>query len=177
MLLAVSRVDMNLFEKIVRTLMGEDTVTVARYLLQNPDSTDEEISDDLNLNIKLVRNALFKLNEQSLARFRRIRNPETGYFVYYWTLESSKVYDLIRRRSTKIIRLLKERIEFESENLLYYCGNEDCTPVVLDVAYQNDFVCENCDQPLDQQDNELKIEFLENVIDALSESFFGGRKA
>ena len=170
--MSVKAVDMRLFERIVGTLMGEDTVNVAKYLLENPESTDEEIADDLSLNIKVVRNALFKLNEQSLARFRRIRNADTGYFVYYWTLESTKVYDLIRRRSNKIIKLLKQRIEFESENLLYYCGGEDCTPVVLDVAYMSNFICQNCKQPMDQQNNDITVEFLEAVIEELTSSFF-----
>lgn len=170
--MTVKAVDMRLFERIVGTLMGEDTVYVAKYLLQNPESTDEEMADDLNLNIKVVRNALFKLNEQSLARFRRIRNADTGYFVYYWTLESAKVYDLIRRRSNKIIKLLRQRIEFESENLMYYCGTDDCTPVVLDQAYTDNFVCKTCNKPMDQQNNDITVEFLEAVIEELQTSFF-----
>lgn len=165
---AFKKVDMALFTRIIGTLMGEDTVNIAFYLLDNPDSTDEEIAEDLNLNVKVVRNALFKLNEQSLARFRRIRNADTGYFVYYWTIESNKIYDLIRRRSTKIIKLLKQRIDFESENLLYFCGSENCQPQVLDVAYTSNFICPGCQKPLDQQNSDVRIEFLETVIDELT---------
>ena len=75
---SLKKVDMALFTRIIGTLMGEDTVNIAFYLLDNPDSTDEEIAEESNLNVKVVRNALFKLNEQSLARFRRIRNADTG---------------------------------------------------------------------------------------------------
>ena len=92
--------------------MGEDTVLVAEYLLENPEAVDEEIAEDLDLNIKVVRNSLFKLNEQSLARFRRIRNSETGYFVYHWTLDPSKMKDMINRRRNRIVSLLQKRIEY-----------------------------------------------------------------
>ncbi|HKZ42086.1 MAG TPA: hypothetical protein VJ044_14070 [Candidatus Hodarchaeales archaeon] len=167
----VGTIDLKLFNRIVGTLMGEDTVDVAKYLLENPDATDEEVADDLKLNVKVVRNALFKLNEQSLARFRRIRNADTGYFVYYWNLESGKVKDLIRRRGKKIVSILKQRLEYESDNLLYHCGNNECQPKALDAAYQANFVCGTCQQPLDQQDTAERTEFLEAVIEELQKSF------
>lgn len=149
--------------------MGDDTVAVAEYLLENPEATDEEIAEDLELNIKTVRNSLFKLNEQSLARFRRIRNSETGYFIYHWVIESSKMRDMINRRKNKIITLLQQRINYEEDNLLYHCGNEECQPMTLDQAYGNDFVCVSCGAQTDQMDNSVRVEFLEAVIDTLRE--------
>ena len=159
----------HLFRKIVDSLMGEDTVSVAEYLLENPEAVDEEIAEDLDLNIKVVRNSLFKLNEQSLARFRRIRNSETGYFVYHWTLDPSKMKDMINRRRNRIVSLLQRRIEYEEENLLYHCGNEECKPMTLDQAYANDFICIHCGNTADQMDNTLRSEFLNAVIDNLKE--------
>ena len=158
-----------LFRKIVESLMGEDTVGVAEYLLENPEAVDEEIAEDLELNIKVVRNSLFKLNEQSLARFRRIRNSETGYFVYHWTLDPSKMKDMINRRRNRIITLLQRRINFEEDNLLYHCGNEECKPMTLDQAYANDFACIHCNTSSDQMDNGIRLEYLEAVIDTLKE--------
>ena len=156
-----------LFRKIVQSLMGDDTVEVAEYLLENPEATDEEMAEDLELNIKVVRNSLFKLNEQSLARFRRIRNSETGYFVYHWTLDPLKMRDMINRRRNKIIQNLKLRIDYEENNLLYHCGNEECQPQTLEKSYQTNFVCSTCGRTTDQMDNSVRIEFLEAVIDSL----------
>ncbi|MFW9992805.1 MAG: hypothetical protein ACFFD4_12220 [Candidatus Odinarchaeota archaeon] len=153
----------SLLFKVIETLMGEETVIVAEYLSNHPGAIDEEIAEILEINIKAVRNCLFKLNEQSLAKFRRIRNPDTGYFVYYWNFESEKLKNLVDRRKKHILKLLAQRSEYEERNLLYSCETNECLPVVLDTAYELDFICPNCGEPLDQQDNEKIQQFLKNL--------------
>ncbi|MHA2364437.1 MAG: hypothetical protein ACXAC7_10800 [Candidatus Hodarchaeales archaeon] len=159
----------SLFRKIIQSLMGDDTVQVSEYLMENPEATDEEMAEDLDINIKIIRNSLFKLNEQSLARFRRIRNSDTGYFVYHWTLDPNKMRDMLNRRNNKIIDNLKQRILFEEDNLLYHCNNPECQPMTLEQAYTTNFVCRTCGQNTDQMDNSIRVEFLEAVIDTLKD--------
>ncbi|MHA2296114.1 MAG: transcription factor E [Candidatus Hodarchaeales archaeon] len=158
----------NLLFKVIETLMGEETVVVAEYLIKHPGAIDEEIAETIEMNIKSVRNCLFKLNEQSLAKFRRIRNPDTGYFVYYWTFESERLLNLVERRKKQILKLLSQRSEYEERNLLYSCENSGCLPVVLDMAYELNFSCPNCGEALDQQDNEKIQQFLEDLNSKLS---------
>ena len=153
--------------KVIETLMGEETVQVAVYLINNPETIDEEIAENIEMNIKTVRSCLFKLNEQNLARFRRIRNSDTGYFVYYWIFEKDKLINLIDRRKKHILKLLSQRYEYEERNLLYSCENPECLPVVLEMAYELDFVCPSCGDPLDQQDNEKIQNYLSKLIDTL----------
>lgn len=153
--------------KVIETLMGEETVQVAIYLINNPDTIDEEIAENLEMNIKTVRSCLFKLNEQNLAKFRRIRNSDTGYFVYYWVFEKDKLINLIDRRKKHILKLLSQRYEYEERNLLYSCENPECLPVVLEMAYELDFACPSCGESLDQQDNEKIQDFLLNLINSL----------
>jgi len=159
----------DLLFKVIETLMGEETVQVAIYLINHPETIDEDIAENIEMNIKSVRSCLFKLNEQNLARFRRIRNPDTGYFVYYWVFEKDKLINLIERRKKHIIKLLSQRYEYEERNLLYSCENPECLPVVLDMAYELDFICPSCGDPLDQQDNEKIQGFLSNLISILEQ--------
>jgi len=158
----------NLLYEVINILMGEETVMVAEYLINNPGAIDEEIAENIEMNIKAIRNCLFKLNEQSLAKFRRIRNTETGYFVYYWNFEPERLLHLVERRKKQILKLLAQRAEYEERNLLYRCDGINCLPVVLDRAYELDFTCPDCGEPLDQQDNEKIQKFIQKLTDKLS---------
>ncbi len=93
--------------------MGYDTVLVAEYLDENPYTIDEQIAEDLDLDIKIIRNSLYKLHQEKLADFRKKPNFQTGYFSYYWKVDLSKIKSLMDRRRNKVISLLQYRINGE----------------------------------------------------------------
>lgn len=148
--------DEELFKKVVNVLMGEEAVIIALNVLNHPETTDEDIALETELNIKVIRNILFKLNEESLAFFRRERNPDTGYFIYHWTIDVQKLKRMLENKLKLINQLISDRINYEEENLLYTCGNDKCTPLSLDEAYEYGFVCPACNEALDEQTGEEK---------------------
>ncbi len=178
---------------IIIKLTDETTVKVLNVLLDQKEIIDEEIVNILNeeierkyeainedeehkiprIALKEVRKSLYKLNERSLARYRRVRDKETGYFVYFWTPIWERIRDLIisRRKMTK--KKLLQRLDYEQRNLLYVC-DEGHTPVTFSDAFELGFICTTCGKELSQKDNTKTIHFLEQKIKVLDEELKTG---
>jgi transcription initiation factor TFIIE subunit alpha len=165
---------------IILKLTDETTVEVLNILLTEKEIIDEDIVNILNekieeseegqpegedqdiprIALKMVRKSLYMLNERSLARYRRVRDKETGYFVY-----------IIRRKLS--LKKLRQRLDYEQRNLLYVC-EEDHTPVTFSDAFELGFICTTCGKELSQKDNTKTIEFLKSKISILEEELKTG---
>ncbi|MFX0150558.1 MAG: transcription factor [Candidatus Hodarchaeota archaeon] len=171
-------------DDIIYKLTDETTVKVLNVLLEHREIIDEEIVNILNeileqtepasdknqeptrIALKEVRKSLYRLNERSLARYRRVRDKETGYFVYYWSPIFERVRDLIISRRKHSIKRLKQRLDYEQRNLLYVC-NGGHTPVTFSDAFELGFICTTCGEELAQKDNKKTIEYLKGKIQEL----------
>jgi transcription initiation factor TFIIE subunit alpha len=171
---------------IILKLTDEVTVKVLNSLLEHKEIIDEDIVNELNegieqqpsdsevdqesdvirIALKEVRKSLYKLNERSLARYRRVRDKETGYFVYYWSPIWERIRDLIISRRKQTIKRLKQRLDYEQRNLLYVC-EEGHTPVTFSDAFELGFICNVCSQELAQKENEETISILKKKITEL----------
>ena len=140
---------------------------------ENFEITDEEIANRTEMPLKSVRRALYRLNEWFLARYRRERDNDTGYFVYNWSLAIERLEDLINHRKSRTIQLLQQRLDYEERHLLYSCGNIECLQLLFGEAFEHGFVCPTCAAPLAPQNNEDTIEFLKARIRQIEEADFG----
>ena len=75
-----------------------------------------------------------------------------------------RLKDLILRKRQDIIQLLKQRLSFESKQLLYGCDKLECTPLSFEKSYEVGFMCPTCQEPLTQVDNKELVAFLEEKI-------------
>ncbi|MHA1994842.1 MAG: transcription factor [Candidatus Hodarchaeales archaeon] len=171
-------------DDVILKLTDEVTVKVLNILLEHREIIDEDIVNILNegldqdetetpeedhivrIALKEVRKSLYKLNERSLARYRRVRDKETGYFVYYWSPIWERIRDLIVSRRKLTIKKLKQRLDYEQRNLLYVC-EEGHTPVTFSDAFEFGFLCTVCGQELAQKENAETIAVLQNKISEL----------
>ncbi len=177
-------------DDIILKLTDETTVKVLNILLTEKEIIDEDIVNRLNeeieklfgvqvedqeegegpdiprIALKMVRKSLYRLNERSLARYRRVRDKETGYFVYYWSPIWERIRDLIINRRKLTLKKLRQRLDYEQRNLLYVC-DEDHTPVTFSDAFELGFICTTCGKELSQKDNAKTIEFLKLKISSL----------
>jgi transcription initiation factor TFIIE subunit alpha len=180
-------------DDVILKLTDEVTVKVLNILLDQREIIDEDIVNILNQGIdeersdtesseeekiirialKEVRKSLYKLNERSLARYRRVRDKETGYFVYYWSPIWERIRDLIISRRKQTIKKLKQRLDYEQRNLLYVC-EEGHTPVTFSDAFEFGFLCTVCGQELAQKENEETISVLQNKISELEKTLKTG---
>jgi len=69
--------DQRLLFDFLEELLGEEGVEVANIIYEK-EATDEEISKITHLRINNVRRALYKLYDNRLATYRRIKDKETG---------------------------------------------------------------------------------------------------
>ena len=167
----------NTLNPILEQLVGEGTVAVAQILLAEGEMTDEAIAaklqenstsdEPLEMSLKIVRKSLYKLNEKYLASYRRVRDPETGYFIYYWTIQRERLRILIQNRRKRSLQVIGQRLSHEERHLLYHCSSIQCPSVTFGSAFEAGFVCPSCGEPLIQQDNEDSIRFLKGKVDAM----------
>ncbi|MEX2719977.1 MAG: transcription factor E [Candidatus Wukongarchaeota archaeon] len=155
---------------LAREVAGEEGVKVVKLLAQKSSMTDEELAQKTELNLNKIRKVLYRLYDARLATYRRVRDSETGWFVYYWQLEKNKIYEFASRKTRLVIKVLKQRLNFEENNVFFECGNESCRRLNFDEAFDVGFTCQNCGAPLTQIDNSQIIEALKKEIRKLEKS-------
>ena len=75
-------VDDETLKKVV-TLFGEDAVRVVEVLKGVDEITDNEIMEQTEIRINLVRKTLYRLYDHSLVGLRQSRDKETGWFIFH----------------------------------------------------------------------------------------------
>jgi transcription initiation factor TFIIE subunit alpha len=156
-----------LIKQVVIEFAGEDAFEVVTHLKEDEETTDEEIANNTGMRLNAVRKILYKLYDLHLASYRRTRDKQTGWFVYYWILEPERIHGLLRDKKTKVLEKLKQRLQFETGNTFYHCNNNGCPRHTFEEAMTNAFKCPNCNGQLVHVDNVQIINLLRKQIDIL----------
>ena len=159
------------FVKIAGLIGGEEYIRVARALLNNDDSTDEEIASATGLKINTVRRVLYDLFGRSLITGIRVRDLKRGWFVYRWRAQRDQVDGFIEGQKRKMLDRLRRKLEYEESHEFYGCTTSGCRKMSFEEAMESLFRCPTCLKVLDRIDNsELKealrwkIEQIENEL-------------
>ncbi|KKN33532.1 hypothetical protein LCGC14_0802890 [marine sediment metagenome] len=164
---------------------GEIAIYVGKELLiaKSLDITDEDITEKIKESIKdtdmdfehdgkeilklnSVRKTLYKLYSEKLAQFRRIRDKSTGWFIYYWWHQFDLFEEILLEKKNLIEGKLRDRLQFEENNYFFICKTcqKSAIKYNFDEAFERNFRCPDCGNPLKAQDNRSIIEFLKNKI-------------
>lgn len=146
--------------KIAGLLGGEEYIKVARALLNNEDSTDEEIASATGLKINTVRKVLYDLFGRSLISGIRVRDLKRGWYVYRWRAQREQVDAFIEMQKRKLLEKLKQRLAYEEQHEFYHCNNPNCTSKTFEQAMESFFKCPSCGAPLVRINNEEIIKLL-----------------
>ena len=157
----------DLFRLVVEEIAGKEGVDVSTVLVNAEETTDEEIATKTDLKLNIVRRILYKLHDNHLASYRRIRDADTGWFLYYWKIDPKKAQALVNRKKRMVLNLLEQRLEHESNNDLYTCVNRDSSPVPFEEAMNLSFRCPTCNGQLEFVDNAQAISFLRKRVEEL----------
>jgi transcription initiation factor TFIIE subunit alpha len=156
--------------EVVDDIAGEEVKQVTLVLLNaDGETTDEEISEKLDMRLNQVRKSLYKLYDLQLATFRRIRDKSTGWFVYFWTLHPERIDMFVEKKQQEVLEKLNSRLDYEENNMFFTCNNPECPRVIFQEAMDNNFECEHCGGRLEAFDNEQLIKVLKEKISELEE--------
>ncbi len=153
------------FEEIIKVIIGESAVTIARMVYNNPGITDMEISQKSNLKVNIIRKTLYFLYNNQLAYYKRVRDKETGWFIYQWYLQPNNLKKFKDEMKRRVLKKLQERLEYEKMNSFYRCINREHMRMTFDEAYENNFKCKVCGAVLEYEENETIKRVLEAMIE------------
>jgi transcription initiation factor TFIIE subunit alpha len=127
---------------------------------------DFEENDEEKLKLNTVRKTLYKLYSAKLAQFRRVRDKNTGWFIYYWWHDFDKLNEILLEKEQLINGKLRDRLKFELNNYFFIC--EKCrrpdTRFKFDEAVDLNFKCPTCEGILVADENKDIIAFLKEKI-------------
>ncbi|EHP87222.1 transcription factor E [Methanotorris formicicus] len=141
----------------------EEGFEILDALLELGEATDDEIARKLNLKLNLVRKLLYKIYEARLVDYKREKDEETNWYTYTWKPTIEKLPYVVKKKVNHILDDLKKRLEFEENNMFFYCP--ECNlRFVFDEAMETGFRCPRCDGILQEFDNREIIRSLKEQI-------------
>ncbi len=133
---------------------NENSISIIKCLLEGK-ITDEEISEEIELRLNIVRKILYRLYDAGLASYKRSKDPETQWYTYRWKFEKDKVIDIITKKFEENSREMEESLAYEEDNMFFSCIN-GCR-YKFEEASEYNFVCPECEKTLEYQDNSSLI--------------------
>jgi len=149
----------NLLTTVVET---ETNLPIVKCLM-NGISTDEEIAEKTEIRLNIVRKILYKLHDEGLASYKRSKDPETQWYTYNWIFESDEVHKQLKSRSTTMLEKLNNILEHEENNMFFSCP-EKHVRYDFEMASTLDFMCPECGEEIQFEDNIETINKLKEEI-------------
>ena len=151
---------------LARKIHGDVAGRIIERLIKVGEATDEQLSQALGIEIGTIRRVLNELYESRLVKYRRVRDEEQGWYLYYWRLTDEYPTRVLEERRRKAVEVLKRRLEFEKSNSFFFCPS--CgTRFSFDEVADNMFRCPYCGTDLEALDGSLVTEKLERAIKLL----------
>lgn len=157
----------DLMTKIANVLGGEDAVKVVLALNKLGQATDDELLNETGIKLNDVRKALFKLYNHSIVQCDRLRDEQTGWFIFRWRIQPDQFEGFIKNQKRKILRVLNKRLDYENNNAFFYCGTSGDRRMTFEEAMEMVFRCPDCGKKLESYDNKDIIKALSDKIEAL----------
>jgi len=134
-------------------IIGEEGLQLLERFPDEGEYSDEDLAGTTDINLNAVRQTLYTLYGRRLAEYRRIKNSETGWLTYLWTLRLDRIYPRIEEDMEYVLDRLQARLRYEEENDFFICNS--CGLIVtFDLASDAEFVCPFCEEPMEHFDNE-----------------------
>jgi transcription initiation factor TFIIE subunit alpha len=144
-------------EKILMDITNneEGSVPIIECIL-NGKTFDSEIAEETEIKLNRVRKILYKLHDAGIASYKRTKDPETNWFIYSWKFDQEKVSDIITRKHQKNSEEIEKSLKYEEENMFFACKTNGHR-YKFEKASELNFVCPECNETLEYQDNTNRI--------------------
>lgn len=160
-------IDEEMMKKVARIIGGEDAEKTVLVLKDLKEATDDQILAKTDIKLNDIRKALFKLYNHSIVQCDRLRDEKTGWFIFRWKLQPDQLEGYIKNQKRRILKILKNRLEYEQKNEFYYCGTPGCSLIIFEDAMEMVFRCLTCNKTLKRYDNSSIVKALTDKIEQL----------
>jgi len=146
-------IDDEVFKKYLEKLVGKYGLEIIKSM---PDGefTDMMMVERSGYNLNLVRKVLSILHEKNIARYKRVRDKESSWLNYYWTIDTDSIELSLKNELNRLYNILNEKLKFEENNIFYVCSAEiPCGRYTFDFASDHYFICPVCEKDLTVEDN------------------------
>ncbi len=141
---------------------GESSVPIIECII-NGKTFDEEIAEETEIRLNTVRKILYKLHDAGVANYKRSRDPETNWYIYSWKFDQEKISEIISKKFEKYSEDIEKSLEYEEGNMFFVCKSNGHR-YMFDEASENNFVCPECQNTLEFQDNATIIQELKHML-------------
>ncbi len=148
--------------KLLIDLAGENTLAVIRNF--EGEITDESLAEKATIKVSEVRAVLNKLHYHNLVEYDRQKDDKTGWYSYYWHLNSDKLESFVNTQ-LESLNCVADACELGAGEF-YHCSKcceDGKTAYSFDIAMDTAFKCPKCGdgmkyiEPLAQQQKTLVI--------------------
>ena len=152
----------------VREVIGEESITVIKYLKDKKNISDFKIAEKIDMDIHDVRNILYRLYDYNLVSYYRKKDRQKGWYISYWTFNKKRIKEVMDKITREKLAKYTVRLKEEESNMnnFYLCPNA-CVRVGFERAVDLEYRCPECGSILNHQDNTKTIEFLRTKIKEL----------
>lgn len=144
----------------------ENSFSIIKCMMQGK-TTDEEIAEDTEIRLNIVRRVLYKLYDAGIASYKRSKDPETQWYTYNWKFEEKKVFEILDEKYEKISQELNDSLIYEEENMFFICQHNGHR-YNFEEASESNFTCGECGAPLEYQDNSAIISELKELKERMN---------
>lgn len=155
--------------KVANRIGGEDAVKIIHALKKLGEATDDAIATETEVKLNDVRKILYKLYDCTLVSSTRVRDPKTGWFLFYWKLEMDQLDPYIRSRKRRVLERLRDCLNYQQSHEFFECPKCSGLVTTFEEAIESAFRCTQCGTQLKSVDKKQIVNFLSNYVKRLEE--------
>ncbi|MEM1535674.1 MAG: hypothetical protein QXQ82_00580 [Candidatus Pacearchaeota archaeon] len=155
-----------LVKELLKKIAGKNSEVFAKLLYEKKNVNEFKLAEALKMTINQVRNILYKMLEHNILSFTRKKDKKKGWYTYYWTLETQKALEALKKFKIQEIKQLEQLIHNRQIKKYYVCPNE-CLEMTTETAMLHDFACPECGTLLQPSDEDKKIKEMTSKIEIL----------
>ncbi|MCS7134758.1 MAG: hypothetical protein NZ889_02790 [Candidatus Pacearchaeota archaeon] len=157
---------LELIKETIRKIAGKNSEAFVSFLYEKKNINEFKIAEKLKISVNQVRNFFYKLLEYNIISFTRKKDRRKGWYTYYWTLETDKTLEVLKKMKEQEIKALKQLAKSREIKTYYVCPNK-CMEVTTETALLHEFFCPECGTLMMVSDEEKKIKEIETKIKIL----------
>jgi len=153
-----------LINELVKKIAGKTNETVTGLLYEKKNINEFKLADKLKLTINQTRNILYKLLNYNILTFTRKKDKRKGWYTYFWTLETDKALEALKKIKCEEIKLFENLMKSRELKQYYICPNE-CIELTTETAMNHQFSCPECGSLLQPSDEHKKLKEIATSTD------------